>query len=196
MNAPITALGFNSVDILIVVIIASAIYIRRKDGIVAELFKLLGIFCTIFITLHYYARFADFLRVQFFGKEAATEFFAFCLLFSVFFLTFAFISGGWSLILKIKSFAIVDRWGNVVLSLVRGYFICSMIFLALILSGQDFFVSRARKSVSNALFSGAAVELYRASYSNLVEKFFPDEEVSEAAFKLIGKESGKTKSLH
>jgi len=196
MNMPTSVLGLNGVDILMVAVIALAIYIRRKDGIVAELFKLFGIFCAIFITLHYYVRFADFLRVQFFGKEVATEFFAFCLLFSVIFLAFVFLSGGWSLILSIKSFAIVDHWGNVVLSLVRGYFICSMIFLALILSGQEFFVSGARKSISGALVSGAAVELYRVSYSNLIEKFFPGERINEAAFKLIGKESGKTKSLH
>ena len=83
-----------------------------------------------------------------------------------------------------------------VLSPVRGYFICSMIFLALILSGKDFFVSGARKSASRILFSGAAVELYKVSYSILVEKYFPDERINEASFHLIGKESGKTKNLY
>ena len=196
MNILTSVLDLNGIDVLMAVVIASAIYIRRKDGIVAELFKSFGIFCAVFITLHYYARFADFLRVQFFGKDVTTEFFAFCLLFSMIFLAFVCISGGWSLILRIKSFVFIDRWGNAILSLVRGYFICSMIFLALILSGQEILVSMARKSVSSALFSGAAVELYRVSYSNLVEKFFPGERINEAAFELIGKESGKTKSLY
>ena len=196
MNILTFVLSINGVDILMAVVVALAIYIRRKDGIVAELFKTFGVFCTVFITLHYYERFAEFLSVQFFGKEVATELFAFCILFSVVLLTFVFISGGWSLILRIKSFEIVDRWSHMVLSPVRGYFIGSMIFLALILTGQDFFVSRVRKSVSGALFSSGAVELYKMSHSKLVEKFFPGERINEAAFKLIGKESGKTKSLY
>jgi len=196
MNISTAVFGINSVDFLMLAVIVLVVYIRRKDGIVAELFKTFGIFCAVFITLHYYARFADLLRAQFFGKEVAAEFFAFCLLFSVCFLAFVLISGGWSLILQIKSFEAVDRWGNRVLSLVRGYLICSIIFLALILSGKDFFVTRARKSASSAVFSGAAVELYRVSYSNLVEKFFPGEKINKAVFKLIAKESEKTKSLH
>ena len=196
MNILTSVLSINGVDILMVVVIALAVYIRRTDGIVAELFKTFGIFCTVFITLHYYTRFADLLRVQFFGKEVTVGLFAFCLLFSVIFLAFVFISGGWSLILRIKSLEIVDRWSHVILSLVRGYFISSMIFLALILTGQEFFVSRAQKSVTGALYAGAAVGLYRVSYSKFVEKVFPGERINEAAFKLIGKESGKTKNLY
>jgi uncharacterized membrane protein required for colicin V production len=190
---PTSTLGLNGVDLLMAVILASTVYIRRTDGIVAELFKLFGIFCMVFITLHYYERLADVLRVQFFGKEADTEFVAFGILAVSVFLAFFFISGGWPIILKIKSVEIIDRWGNVALSLVRGYFVCSMIFLALLLSNIDPFVSKTRSSMSSAMFSGGAVGLYRASYSGIIEKFFPGEPVNEEVFKLIGTRSGKSK---
>jgi len=78
------------------------ICIGKKGGVVAEFVKLLGISCTIFITLHYYVRFADFLRVQFFGKDASTEFFAFSLLAILIFLIFVIITKGWALILKVN----------------------------------------------------------------------------------------------
>jgi uncharacterized membrane protein required for colicin V production len=191
MSVPPSIFGLNGIDFLMAIVISLSVYIRRKDGIVAELFKLFGVFCTVFITLHYYVRFADFLRVQFFGKEVSTEFFAFCVLSVLIFLTFAFISSGWSLIVRIKSFEIVDRCGNFVLSLVRGYLICSMIFLALIITGNEYFVSRAKNSVSRTLFQSAAAELYRVTYKNFVEKLFPHERMNGEVFKLIGKESVK-----
>jgi len=175
------------------VILASAVYIRRTDGIVAELFKLFGIFCTVFITLHYYERFADVLRVQFFGRKADTEFVAFSVLAVSVFLAFVFISSGWPIILRIKSVEIIDAWGNAALSLIRGYFICSMIFLALLMSNIGPFVSKAKSSVSSVMFAGGAVGLYKATYSGIIETFFPGEKINEEVFKLIGKSSGKSK---
>lgn len=196
MNVPTSVMGLNGIDLLMAVVIASVVYVRRKDGVVAELVKSFGIFCMVFITLHYYARFAGFLRVQFFGQEVKTEFFAFCLLSASIFLGFAFISSGWSLILRIKSFEIIDRWGNVFLSLIRGYFICSMIFLAMVLSGNDNLTSSAKQSVSRVFLSSAAGELYKATYFNIVKKFFSSEEINAEVFILIEKISGKTASGH
>lgn len=193
---PTSVLGLNGIDLLMAVIIALVVYIRRNDGIVAELFKVFGIVCTVFITLHYYARLADLLSSQFFGRDVPTKCFAFCFLFVLIFVAFTFISSGWSLILRIKSFEVVDRWGNLILSLVRGYIICSMLFLALILSNYDYVASKAKESMSKPLFSNAAVELYKISYSHLVEKFFPGEKINEEVFRLIGKESGKAKKKH
>ena len=196
MNASPSVMGLNGIDLLMAIIIASIVYIRRNDGVVAELVKTFGVFCMVFITLHYYARFADFLRAQFFGQEIKTEFFAFCLLFVTILLGFVFISSGWSLILRIKSFEVVDRWGNVVLSLVRGYYICSMIFLALILSGNDNLASKAKQSMSRVFLSSAAGEFYRATYTNIVKRFFPGEMINIEVFSLIEKMSGKTTSGH
>ena len=193
MNIPPSTLGVNGVDLLMAIIIALVIYIRRGDGIVAELFKLIGVFFTILITLHYYVRFAGFLRAQFFGEEVKAEFFSFCLLSIPIFLTFTFFSNSWSLILRIKSFEVVDRWGNLILSLLRSYFICSMVFLALLITGSDYFVSRAKRSMSSAVFRNAAVEFYKVSYSNLIEKFFPGEQINEKVFRVIGKRSGKAR---
>ena len=81
-----------------------------------------------------------------------------------------------------------------ILSLLRGYFICSMILLALVLSGSDYLASKAKQSVSRVLFSRAAGELYRVTYSNFVEKFFPNEEINVGVFGLIEKMAGKTTS--
>lgn len=190
MESSPSVLGLNGIDLLMAVVVAISVYIRRNDGIVAELFKLFGVLCTVFITLHYYVRFANFLEDQFFGNEVNAEMFAFCLLSVLFFVAFALISNGWDLILRIKSFGWLDNWGNVALSMVRGYFICSMIFLALLLTGNEQVGTLAVKSVSRVIFQKGAVSFYRATYGGIIKDFFQAEKINEKVFKLIGEESG------
>lgn len=190
---PPPLLVINGIDLLMAIIIALAIYFRRRSGIVTDLFKLFGLYCTLLMTLHYYVRLAGFLRAQFFGEEVKAEFFAFCLLSIPIFLTFAFFSNGWSFILRIKSFEVVDRWGNLILTALRSYFICSMVFLALLINGHNYFVSRIKGSVSGAVFRYAAVEIYKVSYFNFIEKYFPGEAINEKVFRVIGTHSGKNR---
>jgi len=177
--------GINAVDLFMAIIVAAVICMGRKDGIVAEIIKLIGIFFTVFITLHYYVRFADFLRVQFFGKDAETELFAFTLIAVAVSVSFIFITKGWSLILEIKSIAVIDRWGRLIFSLIRSYFVGSMVFLALILSQHATVTPLAQKSVCAILFHNGAVNLYKASYSFLIEKYFPGEKINQDVIELI-----------
>ena len=98
-----TTINPNIVDLLMVIVIVTTVYLGARKGIITEVFKLLGIFCTLFIALHYYAQFAAVLRTQFFGKEASVEFLAFSILGILVFAIFILISKGWTLILKVKS---------------------------------------------------------------------------------------------
>jgi len=180
----------NFVDILMAIVIISVVSISvvsigRNDGIVAGFFKLFGIFCAIFISLHYYVHLAMFLQKSFLGKNAGTEILSYCSLVLLIFLIFAFTTKGWGLILNIKPFAIVDRWGNMALSLTRSYFICSLLFLALLISGSGYSTNEAKKSLSWHLFRKPAVDVYRVSYKALVANIFPDEKINEKIFKLI-----------
>ena len=187
----VTATNLNIVDLFMAIVIATIICSGTRKGIITEVFKLLGIFCTIFITLHYYERFADVLKVQFFGKKAATEFFAFNILGILTFVIFILISKGWVLILEIKFHEKIDRFGGFILSLIRSYFACGLIFFVLLLASHKYVSPRARQSVSRDVFRYVAVDFYRATYSALIEKFFPNEKLNEEAFKLVIKKKEK-----
>jgi len=185
--------NLNAVDVFMALVIAMIIFIGAKEGIVAGLVKLLGVVCLTVITLHYYVPFADYLRAKFFGKDAETEFFAFSLLAIPILAMFALISRGWVLILKIKLHAFADRWGGVVLSLLRSYLLCGLIFLAFLISKNDFAEPRARQSVSRYMFGNAAAGFYEASYASVIKKFFPGEEINEDVFKLLAEPSKKNR---
>ena len=180
-----TIFGLNSIDFLMAFVVAAIVWIRRGDGLVVELVKLLGVVCSVFMALHYYTRFAHFLRVQFFGKEAAADLLAFILLSIPTLLIFFVISRGWDSILGIKTFKLLDCFGNIVLSFVRGYLICGLILLGLILSQHKYATPWAQQSISRLIFPEACVHLYRASYEGFVEKFFPGEPINRTIFTLM-----------
>lgn len=183
--------GLNAVDLVMAIVIASVLVLGRKDGIITELFKLIGVLFSVFLTLHYYTRFADLLRAQYFEKDSSTEFLAFFLLAVPTLIATAFMSRGWAEILRIKTYEQIDRWGNVVLSLVRGYFLCGFLFLALFLSHHDLAMPTARASLSRALFQNAALGFYKATYSALIEKRFPREMINSHAFDLLNDAQAK-----
>jgi len=193
MNMYAAAMNLNAVDVVMAVVMAAIICTGRRGGIVSELVKLFGIFCTIFITLHYYVHFADFLRVQFLGKDASTEFFAFCVLAISVFAIFILVTRGWVLIVRIKLKAAVDRWGGTILALIRSHFTCGLIFVALFLSGHNYATPKAQQSVSRLIFRNAATDLYKLSYVTFIQGFFPGEKMNEDVFKLVAEESGKNR---
>lgn len=186
-----TVTNLNTMDFLMAVVMATIICIGVRSGIITEFLKLFGIFCTIFIALHYYERFADFLRVQFFGKDASTVFVAFSILAVLIFVIFTIVSRGWVLILKIKSYPAIDRYGGLFFSLVQSYFTCGLIFFALLLAKHDYATPKARQSMSSVIFRYVAADFYRASYSVLIKDFFPNEEINEEAFKLTVEKAKK-----
>jgi uncharacterized membrane protein required for colicin V production len=176
--------NLNTADLLMAIVIVTIVCTGWRCGVIAEFVKLFGILCTTFIALHYYGFFANYLRVQFFGKNASTEFFAFSILAILFSVIFMLISRGWVLILKFKPHAVVNRYGGLFLASLRSYFTCGLIFFGLLLIGHSFATPQAQRSVSGAVFRHVAANFYRASYWTLVANFFPDEAIHEAAFKV------------
>jgi hypothetical protein len=69
--------------------------------------------------------------------------------------------------------------------LIRSYFIGSLIFLALILSRHTNAAPLAQQSVCQVLFRNGAVELYKASYTALIEKYFPGEQINQEIVDLV-----------
>ena len=185
MNAAVTSL--NAVDLLMAVVIAAILVAGWRGQVISEFIKLLGIFCATFIALHYYIHFANFLKFQFFGKDASTEFPAFAVLAVLFCAVFVVISYGWVLILKLKLPPKIDRYGGSALALVRSYFTCGLIFFMLILAQHPTITPMAKTSVSCAIFRHVAENFYRAAYAALIENFFPGEKMNAEALAVTAK---------
>ena len=177
--------SLNAVDIFCMLVMAGVIYLGRKEGIVVGVFRLIGVLCTVIIVIHYYSRLSSFIASTFIGKDASTEFFAFSLLSIVLLSICLMISKGWDLILKIKTIAAVDRIGSIVTSIIQGYFVCCLVFLAFLLSNYQFTTPQAKSSLSRHFLEKPAVMMYRSVYDGLIAKIFPGEELNKRALKLV-----------
>lgn len=179
-------ISLNTVDIFIGIILGSIIYIGKRGNLIAESIKLFGIFCTTFVSLHYYGRFAGMLRAQFFGPDASTELFAYSLLAIAFFVVFLIISQGWVAILQLKIHPTVNKWGSLAVSCVRGYLMCSLIFIALFMSEHQYASPRAHDSTSRWLFQLTAVDIYKGLYDGMVKNIFSGEKINAHVFDVVG----------
>jgi len=181
----------NIIDIGMAIVMTAVIFIGRKEGLIAGLFKLFGIFCVIAITLHYYRGLAEFLRANVFGDKIETEFMSFVLLALPTALTFILICHGWILILRFKPLAMIDRWCGLILALIRSYFVCGLLFVALVVSGNSFIVPRALTSLSKGVFGYAAVGFYGRLYASFIQRYFPREKINEHPFMAVSQDPGK-----
>jgi uncharacterized membrane protein required for colicin V production len=180
-----TAIYPNVVNLVMVIVLVAMVYTGGRRGVIVEGFQLFGIFCSLFFTVHYYGRFADFLRVQFFGKETSTELIAFTLLGIWIYAVFVLIGKGWVLILKIEVRKKLDLYGGGILALMQGYFMCGMIFFALLLTNNASLYSGAQNSASSRVFRYVAVDFYRAGYSGFVAKIFKGEPFNQKALDVV-----------
>ena len=142
--------SINWIDILMGVVLIRALYIGLKGGLVIELFKLLGVFFAVFITLHYYSAISKFVQDKVHLPPAATDLSSFAFLWAIVILAFKFIREGFTMLFKIEAHSLFDRWGGLAMGVVRGFLLCSLLVLLLRISAIEYFVKNLEKSMSGA----------------------------------------------
>ncbi|MFA5059025.1 MAG: CvpA family protein [Candidatus Omnitrophota bacterium] len=176
--------SLNWIDILVGLIAVRIIYIGIKNGFVTELFKLLAVVSSIFISLHYYTKLADFLNEKIHLSLSVAEFIAFGSLWVIVMVVFKFLRDGFLMLLHIEAHSVLDRWGGLVLSVVRALLLCSLTLLFLTVTGVEYFKKNIDKSLTGERLLSLSPKIYEVSFNGLVKKFFPDEEINGAALDL------------
>lgn len=176
---------FSWVDLLMPLVVWRCVFTGRKSGLIVEAFKLLGILLGTFVTLHYYSSFSNFLDKNLSLHESIRDVYAFGLLAVCTHLLFSLIREGWLTILKIDLPILVDQWGGFILSAVRSYLICGLIFLALLTVKDDRIQFSTKNSLSAFFFKKTSLKIYHKAYFGFIHNLFPSEPINEEAFKLI-----------
>ena len=179
------------VDIIMPLVMLRCLLTGRKSGLIVEAFKLAGILCGTFITLHYYSSFGNFLDQNLSLYKSMRDVYAFGLLAIGVHLLFSLIREGWLIILKIEMPAFLDRLGGVILSGIRAYLICGLIFLALLTVKDDHIQSSAKNSFSALFLEKTSIGIYHNFYFGFIHNFFPNEPVNKEVSKLVTQEKGK-----
>ena len=175
----------NWVDVLIGCVIARGIYLGLKSSFFNELFKFLSLLPTTIITVHYYNRFALFLKdkVIFLQEHNQVFSFVFIPLVSIALLTLT--RDGWWLLFKREPNAVIDKWGGLFFSLCKTYLVCGLIWLGMVGSGEEILRQGAGQSLSTFFFDNSSFGLYKKFYDGVIINIAPNEPINEPLLKLL-----------
>jgi uncharacterized membrane protein required for colicin V production len=173
--------SLNWVDFLVLAILVRIIYIGVQTGVVTELFKLLGVFLTAFVCLHYYAPLAIFLKhITKLPWQNAAEPVSFALLWIALFVSCKFIRDGLFMLFTIEAQSTVDRWGGAILAVGRFFLVASMTLFLLLLPNIKYLQTKTVDSLSGKHVLLVAPKFYRVMCDGFVSKVFPSEKTSKA----------------
>ncbi len=166
--------SFNWVDLLILAILVRIVYIGVQTGIVIELFKLLGVLLTAFVTLHYYSQFGVFLNRITKAPAAWMTPAAFVFLWVAMFLACWLIREGLLMIFTIEAQSMVDKWGGAILGIGRFFIVASLTLFLFLSTGDKYFERMVSGSFSQKYILTVAPGFYNGVCDGFVLKVFPN----------------------
>lgn len=177
----------NWVDVLIFIAFIRIILISYKHGFVIEIFQLLGTLVSIFIAFHSYNILAQIISSHSPIPVDFTSFISFVALVVLILVLFKFCRDAFLFVIKMQPMAVLDKWGSVVLGIVRAVFISSIIIVTLLISTIGYLQQSAERSFSSRYLLDLAPRAYAFMFDNIYSKFSPNEEINSAIFKAIEK---------
>ncbi|MFH0738290.1 MAG: CvpA family protein [Candidatus Omnitrophota bacterium] len=168
----------NWVDIVILILLARICYIAVKSGMLTELFKLLGVILSVYLSLHYFVLFSLYLTNRLGLKNINAHFiglFSFVLLAVVGYLAFMGLRILLVKFIKAESTPGLHKWGGIIVGLARGFLLASLIVFALAISGLDYLHNSVKNSYSGRYWVNVGCGLYSNLWNNLASKFMTQE---------------------
>ena len=181
--------SINWIDLLIIGFSVRIIYIGIKTGFVTELFKLAGVLCAIFITFHYYTDLARFLHSHISVAESLLSVLCFGVLLTLVLLLFRLIREGTMLVFKIQAHPLLDQWGGLAVSILRSLLAGSLILISLQIFEIEYLQKNVKKSFFYPYLFDLSPKVYESCYAGFISRFFPNEKLNPAVFKLKGEKA-------
>ncbi|MEW6101480.1 MAG: CvpA family protein [Candidatus Omnitrophota bacterium] len=171
-------LKLNWVDILFVTVLLRTCFVSFKTGFTVESFKLLGILFSIYVSCHYYTALSDVIQKYFPTEKFPLEFLDFLV-----FLLLVIIADAFFILLrsvfyhfmKLQAVPALNKWGGLVLGLVRAYFLIGLIVFMLIISTLDYLRNSALNSYLGRRFYKVAPNTYTWVWNSITSKFMANE---------------------
>ena len=181
----------NWVDIFVIILLFRILYVSLKSGFAAELFKLLGTITAIYISLHYFTLFSDWVvgsaKVTI-SKESMPlefmDFISFVILVLAGYLFFVGLRAVFYRFIKMEAVPTLNRWGGFVLGIIRGFLLASLIIFMLVIST----ISYLRDSTLDSYLGSRIYKIAPATYSwiwnSLTSKFMGKEKFNKTVFEV------------
>jgi uncharacterized membrane protein required for colicin V production len=178
---------FNWVDIVVVILLFRIGYIAIKSGLSVEIFKLLGTILAIYTSLHYYTIASDFIRGFISNKEIPLEFLDFLcfLVLAIFtYLVFVLLRSILYRFLRMEAAPRLNKWGGLVLGLIRGFLVIGLIVFLLVISSIGYLKNSVGNSYLGKRFFKVAPATYSWLWDSIMSKFMGGEKLNKTVLEV------------
>lgn len=174
---------FNWVDILCIIVLFRVAFISMKSGFSTEVFKLSGTILAAYISFHYYTLFSDAFTSRFGLKEIMPipfmDFLCFLILALLGYLVFVLLRITFYRFINVEAVNNLNRWGGLVLGVLRGVLLSSLIMFTLVISTLTYLKKSAADSYSRRYIFNIAPNTYTWIWNTITSKFMSQESYSK-----------------
>lgn len=174
---------FNWLDIFIVILLIRICYISLRNGLPVQLFWFLGTIAAVYLSLHYYLNFADFLGKRFPDSWISTEVLAltsFVILAFLGYISFVVLQRLLSRFIRLEANPQLNKYGGLICGVMRGLFITALIIFLFSISSFSYFKNSAKNSFAGRYLFKVAPVTYSWLWHNLMSKFMLFEKFNSA----------------
>jgi uncharacterized membrane protein required for colicin V production len=178
---------FNWVDIFFVILLIRICYVAIKNGFSVELFKLLGTVSAIYLSLHYYIIFPDYIVGRIGVKNIPLEyltFFSFVSLATLGYLIFMLLRKVFSRFIHMEAVSNLNKWGSLILSVIRSFLLISLLIFIFVIAPTDYFRNSVNNSYSGKHLFTIAPTTYTWLWNSVMSKFRTQEKFNDAILKV------------
>jgi len=185
---------FNWVDILFVILLIRICYVAIKNGFPVELFKFLGTVSAVYLSLHYYIIFPDYIVGRIGAKNIPLEyltFFSFVGLAILGYLIFILLSKVFSRFIQLEAVPNLNKWGSFILGIIRSFLLVSLIIFIFVIAPTAYFINSVNNSYSGKRLFKIAPTTYTWLWDSIMSKFRTQEKFNDAILKVQTSLTGK-----
>lgn len=161
----------NWIDIFVVILLFRVCYVSTKSPILVELLKLSGTIFAIYLSLHYYPAFSDFLHDLTGFPSDSLYFLSFSILAIVGYMLFVALRLLILRFIKKQELSGLDRCGSAVLGAFRAFLLTGLLIFMLGLWGLAYLKESINSSFSGRGFFNVAPNTYSFFWNNITAKF-------------------------
>ncbi len=184
----------NWIDFIVISILIRVLYVGGKNGFIVELFKLIGITFTTYVSLHYYVKLSDFIIQCLSKMQIPVEllhFFVFILSAAISYSIFVLVRRAFCNLVKMEAAPMLSKWGGVFLGVGRGIFTSSLVMVILSISTMPYLNTSVKKSYSGRYLFNVAVSTYSVIWNGFMSKFMAGEKFNDSISKIPSGGSAK-----
>lgn len=177
--------NFVWLDICVLIFIVRGCWIGFQKGSVVEIFKMVALFFSIFIGLHFYSDLAylltDFARIV----KSVAPIFSYIVMVSIVMFSFCIFRDGFFIMFKMGDASKRSKVGGLVLGLIRGVLFGGIVFFGCLIVDNVALTRSVRVSYSGSILLEINSNIYSSMHRFIVRPLFPKEERRQSIKEMV-----------